>query len=53
MHLDDADIKLIDNVHKKPGNHRSLLDYHTEEGTVFDWTYEQLGWEVKKGGIVG
>lgn len=24
--------------------------YHNDDGTVFGWTYEQLGWELVKGG---
>ena len=42
----------INGVHKKPGMHRSLLQYHTPEGTVFGWKYEQLGWPLKVGGFV-
>lgn len=50
--LDETDVKAIDVVHTKPGLHRSLLGIHTAEGTVFGWTYEQLGWDMKLGGIV-
>lgn len=32
--------------------HRSLLNYHNENGTVFGWTYEQMGWELGLGGKV-
>lgn len=44
----------IDKIHNKPGMHRSLLSYHnyTSDGTVFGWTYEQMGWNMVKGGIV-
>lgn len=49
--LDDAHVRAIDAIHEQPGKHRSLLNYHTEEGTVLGWTYEQLGWELKKGGV--
>lgn len=48
--LDDADVKAIDAVHKKPGLHRSLLDYHSPDGGVFGWTYEEMGWELEVGG---
>lgn len=48
--LDDADMETIDGLHKKPGMHRSLLQYHQPDGTVFGWTYEQLGWELDIGG---
>lgn len=38
-------------IHKKEGKHRSLLDYHEEDGTVFEWTYEQLGWDLAPKGM--
>ncbi|ROW01324.1 hypothetical protein VMCG_05969 [Cytospora schulzeri] len=49
--LDDAELKTIDNLHKKPGMHRSLVQYHQPDGTVFGWNYEQLGWELDVGGV--
>lgn len=52
MKLDDADIKAIDAVHKKPDLHRSLLNYHSPDGSVFGWTYEEMGWELEVGGKV-
>ncbi|POS77658.1 aldo/keto reductase [Diaporthe helianthi] len=48
--LDDADMKTIDSIHKKPGLHRSLLGYHQPDGSVFGWTYEEMGWELVAGG---
>lgn len=44
----------LDAIHKKPGMHRSLLRYHeyNADGTVLGWTYEQLGWNMTKGGII-
>lgn len=48
--LDDADIKAIDALHKKPDLHRSLLGYHQPDGSVFGWTYEEMGWELGVGG---
>ena len=44
----------IDAIHKKPGMHRSLLKYHTNSNdrSILGWTYEQLGWNMKQGGIV-
>jgi len=50
--LDEAEIKAIDAVHTQPGMHRSLLAYHGTQSLVFGWTYEQLGWDMKPGGIV-
>jgi len=45
-------LKLIDDLHKEPGMHKSLLPYHSPEGSVFGWTYEELGWDMTIGGIV-
>ncbi|KAI0687942.1 Aldo/keto reductase [Cerioporus squamosus] len=52
--LTDEDMAALDVIHKKPGMHRSLLRYHSNsaDGTVFGWTYEQMGWNMVKGGIV-
>ena len=54
MDLTDGEMKNIDMIHKKPGNHRSLLRYHSysDDATVFGWTYEQMGWNMVKGGIM-
>ena len=47
-------MKILDEVHREPGAHRTL--FHIEpsrlEGVVLGWTYEQLGWDLVKGGIV-
>jgi glycerol 2-dehydrogenase (NADP+) len=48
--LSPSDLKLIDEIHKEDGKHRSLLSYHQPGGKVFGWTYEQLGWELESGG---
>ncbi len=45
-------MQTINDIHKKPGMHRSLLAYHASDGTFFDWTYEQLGWPMSVGGFV-
>ncbi|KAL0072718.1 hypothetical protein AAF712_000481 [Marasmius tenuissimus] len=51
--LGSDDLETIDAIHTEPGKHRSLLGYHnTLPGTVFGWTYEQMGWDMTKGGIV-
>ncbi|EMD33053.1 hypothetical protein CERSUDRAFT_118128 [Gelatoporia subvermispora B] len=50
--LSDEDMKTLDELHMKPGMHRSLVDIHKENGTVFGWTYEELGWPMTTGGIV-
>jgi len=49
--LESEDIKIINEFHKKPGMHKSLLAYHTNGG-VFGWTYEQLGWNMHGNGLV-
>ncbi|EDR11535.1 aldo/keto reductase [Laccaria bicolor S238N-H82] len=50
--LTDEDMEEINAIHLQEGKHRSLLKYHTPEGTVMGWTYEQLGWNMLTGGIV-
>ena len=52
--LTDENMMALDAIHTKPGMHRSLLRYHTysDDGSVLGWTYEQLGWNMVKGGII-
>jgi len=50
--LSPEEMEFLDNIHKKPGSHRSLLAYHKPDGTAVMWTYEQLGWPMTVGGIV-
>ncbi|PSS31102.1 hypothetical protein PHLCEN_2v2358 [Hermanssonia centrifuga] len=50
--LTPEEMQTINDIHKKPGMHRSLLAYHASDGTFFDWTYEQLGWPMSVGGFV-
>ena len=54
LQLTEDDMNNIDAIHKKPGMHRSLLRYHinSPDGMVFGWTYEQMGWNMAKGGII-
>ncbi|KAI3609594.1 aado keto reductase [Moniliophthora roreri] len=53
IRLSDEEIRAIDELHKQPGKHRSLLAYHNNDpGRVFGWTYEQLGWDMVEGGII-
>ncbi|KAK7747461.1 hypothetical protein SLS53_001716 [Cytospora paraplurivora] len=49
VNLDDDDLKAIDEIHKKPDQHRSLVKYHIPPGSVYEWTYEQLGWDMITG----
>nr|GAT57804.1 aldo-keto reductase [Mycena chlorophos] len=51
--LSDEDFATVDNLHKTPGMHKSLLVFDDKkDGTVFGWTYDQLGWNLKVGGHV-
>ncbi|KIK70051.1 hypothetical protein GYMLUDRAFT_34493 [Collybiopsis luxurians FD-317 M1] len=54
LKLSDEDMKILDEVHREPGAHRTLchIDPSRLGGVVFGWTYEQLGWDLVKGGIV-
>jgi len=54
LDLSEDDIGALSAIHKRPGMHKSLLSYHnyTDDGLIFGWTYEQLGWNMKKGGII-
>ncbi|KAI0325310.1 Aldo/keto reductase [Cubamyces sp. BRFM 1775] len=54
LDLTDEEMATLNAIHLKPGMHRSLLRYHqySDDGTVLGWTYEQLGWNMTKGGIV-
>ncbi|KZP11457.1 aado/keto reductase [Athelia psychrophila] len=50
--LSAGDISQINSMHTHPGMHKSLLEYHNDDGTVFGWSYEWLGWNLTKGGVV-
>jgi len=51
--LDAEDVKDLDALHRQPEMHRSLLELHQlQPGSIFGWTYRQLGWNMKPGGIV-
>ncbi|KAI0665709.1 Aldo/keto reductase [Trametes maxima] len=54
LDLTDEEMTTLNGIHKKAGMHRSLLSYHnySSDGTIFSWTYEQLGWNMAKGGVV-
>ncbi|KAH8118773.1 Aldo/keto reductase [Phellopilus nigrolimitatus] len=49
--LSETDMKALDELHLKPGMHRSLLRYYTNGG-VFGWTNDQLGWNRDGDGVV-
>lgn len=52
IHLPEEDISAVNNLHRQPGMHKGLLPYHQPDGTVFGWTYDQLGWNMTVGGVV-
>lgn len=54
IQLDAEETAFLDDFHKGPGLHRSLLTYHSlaDPIGVFKWTYEQLGWPMTRGGFV-
>jgi glycerol 2-dehydrogenase (NADP+) len=50
--LTEDEMSSISAAHKKPGMHRSLLAPVSDDGTIFGWTYEQLGWNMAADGEV-
>ncbi|KAJ3854177.1 Aldo/keto reductase [Lentinula lateritia] len=54
LKLSAEDMKILDEVHRESGCHRTLChaDPSRTGGVLFGWTYEQLGWDLVKGGIV-
>ncbi|KAL0065264.1 hypothetical protein AAF712_007775 [Marasmius tenuissimus] len=51
-HLPEEDMISLNELHKRPGCHRSLWKGHSPSGKALGWTYEQLGWNMAVGGIV-
>lgn len=51
--LTPTEMRRLDEIHHKPGMHRSVCGFHSSElgGSCFGWTYEQLGWDMVEGGI--
>lgn len=53
LKLTPDEMRVVDELHKKPGMHRSLVTgFYWPDGTVYGWTFEQLGWPLAAGGIV-
>jgi len=49
--LDEAEMKVIDDYHKKPGQHRNVaMSRPGATGIICGWTYEQMGWKLDKKG---
>ncbi|PSS06486.1 hypothetical protein PHLCEN_2v3715 [Hermanssonia centrifuga] len=47
IQLTSEEMDAINNIHKKPGMHRSLLtEYFAADHTIFGWSLEQLGWSM-------
>ncbi|KAI0084599.1 Aldo/keto reductase [Irpex rosettiformis] len=53
VNLTPEEVNTINAVHKKPGQHRTLVyPVIAPEGILFGWSYEQLGWPFDKAGVV-
>ena len=39
-------MKTLDEIHKQPEMHKTLLMKYVHDGMVFGWTFEQLGWNL-------
>ncbi|KAF8348368.1 aldo/keto reductase [Amanita rubescens] len=52
IHLPEEDTSAINDLHRQPDTHKSLIALHQPDGTVFGWTYDQLGWNMRVGGVV-
>ncbi|KAJ7782781.1 NADP-dependent oxidoreductase domain-containing protein [Mycena metata] len=50
--LSPEDMQEVGALHLKPGMHKSLVPFHSEDGGVFGWKYSWLGWNMTTGGIV-
>jgi len=51
--LPQEDFDTIENLHKQPGKHRSSDGMSTKvPGSVWGWTMEEMGWNIKAGGII-
>ncbi|KAJ6613509.1 Aldo/keto reductase [Mycena sp. CBHHK59/15] len=51
--LTEEDMRILDTFHRKPGMHKNLYPPMpgNAPGTVFGWTYEQLGWNLDENGV--
>jgi glycerol 2-dehydrogenase (NADP+) len=55
LELSKEEMRTLDALHTKEGKHRSLLTLHGDQPAgpgVFGWSYEQMGWDMGKGGLV-
>ncbi|QRW12639.1 aldo/keto reductase family protein [Ceratobasidium sp. AG-Ba] len=52
--LSDKAMGVLDNFHKIPGVHGTMIFPEPAEGKVFGWTFDQLGWGMdEKGKVIG
>ncbi|KAJ7690716.1 aldo/keto reductase [Mycena rosella] len=52
VELSKEDMQEIGVLHLDPGMHKSLVDFHADDGSVYGWKYSWLGWNMTKGGVV-
>lgn len=46
------EMEALNNIHRDLGFHRSVCGFHLPGGMCFGWTYEQLGWNMREGGVI-
>jgi len=46
------EMEALNNIHRDLGFHRSVCGFHLPGGMCFGWTYEQLGWAMREGGVI-
>ena len=49
--LSDNELNAINAIHKKPGQHKTLLMAFAQGGVVFGWSFDQLGWALDNQGF--
>ncbi|KAJ7129010.1 aldo/keto reductase [Mycena crocata] len=52
VNLSQQDMQEVGRLHTKPGLHKSLVEFHADDESVYGWKYSWLGWNMTKGGIV-
>ncbi|KAI0789019.1 Aldo/keto reductase [Irpex lacteus] len=50
--LSTEQMSTINAIHKKPGQHKTLLPDLASNGIIFGWSYQQLGWSFDERGCV-
>lgn len=49
--LSKDELDAINAIHKKPGQHKTLLMAFSPGGVVFGWSFDQLGWALDDKGF--